>query len=111
MHAGFVPTAGEQLGDTHFVRNLLKWLFRVSDGKRHQNGPRPGRNLVDIEPEPIGKQHNLWRNRGNCVVIVLTKKAEIDLGEGIDLCNSTHLENLLAGMSHSRMVRHVSRKL
>ena len=55
------------------VRNFLERLLGVSDRQRHQNGARPRRNLIDVEPEPVGKQHDLRRNRRNRVLVVLAR--------------------------------------
>src|SRR5262249_48377053 len=77
VHASFVTAADEKLVNAHFVGDLLKRLFGVANGKRHQNGARPGRNFVDIEPEPFREQDDLWRNCRYCVVIVLPEEAEI----------------------------------
>ena len=105
MHARFVAPADEQLFHAHFVGNLLEWLLGVADRKRHQDSARPRRNFVDIEPEPVRKQHDLRRNRGHRVVIVLPEETEIDLGKCIDFGHAAHLENLLAGARQRGVIR------
>src|SRR5208337_4041621 len=82
----------------------------VADRKRHQDGSRPRRNFVDIEPEPVGEEHDLRRNRGHRIVIVLPKETEIDLGKCIDFGDATHFENLLAGARQRGMIRRESRQ-
>ena len=82
-----------------------------SNRKRHQNGPRPRRNFVNIEPEPVGKQHDLRRNRRNRVIVILPEETKIDLGKCIDFGDAAHLQNLLAGALHRRMIRRISRQL
>src|SRR5208337_4331733 len=104
MHARLVAPANEELFHSHFARNLLERLFGVADRKRHQNGARPRRNLVDIEPEPVGKQHDLRRNRRDRVVIVLPEETEIDLGKCIDFGHAAHLKNFLPGTCQRGMI-------
>ncbi len=103
--------ADKKLFDSHFLGNLLERLLRVADRKRHQNGARPRRNLVDVEPEPIGKQHDLRRNRRHRIVIVLPEETEIDLGECIDFGHAAHFKNLLAGARQRRMIGRESGQL
>ena len=111
MHPRLLAPAHKELFHSHFVRNFLEGLLRVADRKRHQDGARPRRNLVDIEPEPVGKQHDLRRNRRHRIVIVLSKETEIDLGECIDFGDATHFENLLAGARQRGMIRRKPREL
>src|SRR4029077_6339449 len=72
--------------------------------KGNRDGPRPGRNLVDVEPEPVGKQDDFWRDGGDGIVVVLPEKTEIDLGKCIDLGDAAQFENLFAGALQCRMV-------
>src|SRR5207237_9302059 len=72
----------EQLCHAHFVGNLLQRLLGIANRQRHQDGPRPGRNLVDVEPEPIGKKNDLGWDRRNGVVVILAQETEINLSEG-----------------------------
>src|SRR5450631_717107 len=111
MHARLVAPADKEFFYAHFVRNFFERLLGVANRKRHQDGARPRRNLVDIEPEPVGKEHDFRRNRGNRVVIVLPKEAEIDLGKCIDFGHAAHLENLLAGACQHGMIRGESSQL
>src|ERR1700692_1887861 len=111
VHARLLHAADEQLFDTHFARNFLKRLLRIADRKRHQNGARPGRDLVDIEPEPVGKQNDLWWNGWNRIVIVLAKKAEINLGKCIDFGDPAEFENVFAGTLQDGMISIISRQL
>ena len=111
MHAGFIAAAHKKFFHTHFAGNFLERLFRVANRERYQNRARPRGNLVDVEPEPLGKQHDFGRNRGNSVVVVLPKEAQIDLGKGVDLGDAAHLKDLLAGTRESGMIRRVSRQL
>jgi len=53
---GIGAAANEQLIDSLLSRNLLVWLFGVDDRQRNKNGAGPGRNLVDVEVEPVGKR-------------------------------------------------------
>src|SRR5258708_6367319 len=111
VHARLVHAAQEKFFDTHFAGDFLKWLFRIADGKRHQNSARPGRNLVDVEPEPVGKKNDLGRNGWHRVVIVLAEETEIDLGECIDFGDAAHLKNSVACALKGRMIGGVSSKL
>src|SRR5262252_6207036 len=104
MHARLVHAPDEELFHAHFPWNLLEWLLGVADGQRDQNGARPRRNFVDIEPEPVRKQNNLGRNRRNRIVVILPEEAQIDLGESIDLSDATHLQDLLADSFEYRMI-------
>src|SRR6185503_8922488 len=49
---------------------------------------------VDVEPEPVGEENYLGRNRRNGVVIVLAEETKINLGEGVDLGDAAKLKNL-----------------
>src|SRR5436305_541073 len=80
-HAGFVASADVKFVDAHLVWNFFEWLFRIDNRERNQNGARPRRNFVDVEPEPVGEKNDLWRDRGDSVVIVLTQEAEINFSE------------------------------
>src|SRR6266536_4492655 len=92
-HARFVTGAHEEFVNTHFVGNFFEGLLRVNDGEGDQNRARPGRNLVNIEPEPVGKKDDLRWDRGNCVVVVLPQETEINLGEGVDLGNAAKFKD------------------
>ena len=85
VHIAIVASAGKEFLDAHLCRDLFEWLLGVRDRQRNQNRPRPGRNLVDVEPEPVRKEHYLWRNRRYGIVVVLAEEAEIELGESIHL--------------------------
>src|SRR4029077_5838383 len=69
------------------------------------------RNLVDVEPEPIRKQHDLRRDRRARIVVVLPEETEIKLGEGVDLGDATHLQDLGPGLLQRRMARGIAGKL
>ena len=103
--------ADEQLVDAFFCRNLLKWFLGVRDRQRHQDGARPRRNFVQVEPEPVGKQHDLRRNRRNGIVVVLAEEAQINLGEGVDLGHTTHRQDALARQLELRMIGRIARHL
>ncbi len=103
-----VPPMRKQLVDIPLVGNFLERLLRVADRKRNQNRARPRRDLVDVEPEPVGKQHNLGRNCRDRIVIVLPKGAEIDLAEGIAGGHAAHGEDALAGARHALIVRRIA---
>src|SRR5215510_10407161 len=77
MQVAILPSAGEELLDTHFGRDLFEWLLGIGNREWDQNCPRPGRYLVDVEPEPVRKENNLRRNGRHSVVIVLAEEAEI----------------------------------
>ena len=111
MHTRLVAAADKKLFHSHFVGNLLERLLGVADRKRHQNGARPRRNFVDVEPEPVGKQHDLRRNRRHRIVIVLPEETEIDLGKCIDFGHAAHFKNLLAGARQRGMIGRESRQL
>ena len=111
MHARFVAAAYEEFFDSHFVRNFLERLLGVADGKRHENRARPRRNLVDVKPEPVRKQHDLRRHGRYSVVIVLPKEAEIDFGECIDFSNAAHRKNFFAGARQRGMIGRKSSQL
>ena len=99
-----LAAADKQLVNPHLGRNFFERLFRVSDGERHQNAARPGRNFVDVEPEPIGEQDDLRRNGGHTVVVVLSEEAQINLGESIDFADATKFEDLFARARQCRMI-------
>ena len=98
----------KQLIDPIFGSQLLEGLLGIGDRKRHQDGPRPGRDLVDVEVAPIGKEDELRRNGRHGVVFVLAEETEIDLGEGITFNHAAMLENPLPGMHHDRVLRQAS---
>ena len=111
VHPRLFHAADEKLFHAHFPRNLLERLFRVANGKRHQYRARPGRNFVDVEPEPVGKQHDLRRNRGDRIVVILSEEAEIYLGERVDFGDAAQIKNLFAGASQGGMIGTVAREL
>src|SRR5580698_5866427 len=111
VHARFLHAADKKFFHAHFAGNFLEWLLRVADRKWNQDGARPRRNFVDIEPEPIGKEDDLRRNGRDSVVVVLTEEAKIDLGECIDFSDAAHLKNFLAGALQRRMVRRIAGEL
>ena len=111
MHSRTVAAAEEEFVDVHLFRNFLERLSRVQDRERNQDGARPGGNLVDVEPEPVGKQDDLRRNGRNGVVVVLPEEAEIDFGEGVDLGDPAHFENLLACAGKGWVIRFVAGEL
>src|SRR3984957_15607951 len=111
MHTRLVAPADKKLFHAHFVGDLLERLLRIADRKRHQNGARPRRNFVNIEPEPVRKQHDLRRNRRNRVVVVLPKETQIDLGKCIHFGHAAHGKNLLAGAAQRWMLRRESSQL
>src|SRR4029077_9190205 len=100
VHARSVTPAHEKLLNSHRIGKLLKGLLCVANRKWHQNGARPGRNLVDVEPEPVGKEDDFrWNGRAG-VVIVLTEKAKVELGESIDFGDPAEFEDLFPGPLH-----------
>ena len=111
VHARLLHAAYEQLFHAHFPRNLLERFFGVADGERHQDGARPRGNLVDVEPEPVRKKHDLGGNRGNGVVVVLAEKAQIDFGEGVNFGNAAELEDLLACFVQRGVIGGIARQL
>src|SRR6185369_11516159 len=78
----------EQFIDRHLVRNLFKRLLGVANRQRDKDGARPRRDLVDVEPEPIRKKRDLRRNCRDRVVVVLTERAQVKLGERINRWNA-----------------------
>src|SRR6185312_10828919 len=83
MKAGVLHVAaGEEFLNSALRSNFLERLLGVNDGERNEDGSRPGGNLVNVEPEPIRKEHDFRRNRRNGIPVVLTKKAEINFGVG-----------------------------
>ena len=111
MQPRVFPTANEQLIHAHGGGNFLERLARISNRERHQDGARPRRDLVDIEPKPIGEKHDLWRNGWDGIVIVLPQKAEINFGESIDLGHPAQFENAFARLCQYRVIGMVSRQL
>src|SRR5215475_12583628 len=105
VHTREIFSTDEELIDSHFIRNLLERLFGVSDRKRHQDGARPRRDFVDVEPEPLGKQYDLGRNCGNGIVIILAEKAEINLGKSVDLGYAAQFQDLLPRSLQRRIIR------
>src|SRR5579872_1588202 len=104
MHARLQHAADKEFFDTHLTRNFLERLLGVADGKRHQNGARPGRNFVDIKPEPVGEKNDLGWNCRDCIVVVLPEEAEIDFGECINFGDSAEFEDLFAGALKHGMI-------
>src|ERR1019366_9930604 len=84
--------------------NVLKRLLGIGDGEWHQKGARPGRDFVDVEPEPLGEQNDLGRNCRDRVVIVLPEEAQVNLGEGVDRSDAAQGKNTLAGLLELRMI-------
>ena len=56
VQLGIGLAADKELIDASFRRQFFEGLFCVGDGKRHQDGARPGRNLVNVEVAPVGKK-------------------------------------------------------
>ena len=111
VHARLVAPADKELFHPPFDRNLLEWLFRVANRQGYENGARPRRNLVDVEPKPLGKEYDLRRDCRHSIVVVLPKEAQIDFGKGIDFGDPAHFQNLLPSAHESGMVRVVSGQL
>src|SRR6202044_4184889 len=111
VHARFLHASNKQFFDTHFLRNFLERLLGVADGKGHENSSGPGRNLVDFEPEPVGKKNDFRRNGWDRVVVVLPEEAKIDFGEGIDFSDAAEFEDFLTGALQDGMIGGVSREL
>src|SRR6266576_3381610 len=111
VHARPVASADEKFFNSHFIGKLFKGFLGVADRQWHENGAGPGRNLIDVEPEPVGKEHNLRRNGRTGIVVVLAEEAEIELGESIDFGDPTELENSLPGELHRGMLTAVACKL
>src|SRR5215469_6624368 len=103
MHARPVAPADEKFFNARLVRQLLERLLRVTDGKRYEDGARPGRNFVDVEPEPVWKQHDFGWDCRTGVVIVLPEKTQIELGECIDCGDAAHFKNYVARALEGRM--------
>src|SRR5579862_150194 len=110
VHARLVTPPDEKLVNRHLIRDFLERLLGVTDRERDEDGAGPRGNLVNIEPEPLGKKYDLGRNRWNGVVIVLAKKAKINLGESVDLGNTTELEDFLSRSLQGRMLGLVAGK-
>src|SRR6202007_156320 len=102
--ARLLHAADEELFHSHSAGNFLEWFFGVADGEWNQDSSRPRRNLVNVEPEPIWKQDDFGRDRGNSIIIVLPEEAEIDLGKCIDFGASAEFENFLSGADQCRMI-------
>src|SRR5215510_10405595 len=111
VQPSLVTPADKQLLYTHLVRNFLERLFGVSDRERNQDGSRPVGNLVNVEPEPVGEQHNLRRDCRDCVVVILTEETEVNLGESVDLGNAAQLQYFPTSTTESRMIGFVARQL
>ena len=111
MHARLIAPAHKQFLDPHLIWNLLERLLGITHGKRHQNGPRPRGNLVDIEPEPVRKQHDLRGYRRHRVIVILAEEAQVNLGERIYLGDAAQIQNLGARAYQCRMVGFVAAKL
>ena len=111
MHARLFAPADKQLFDAQLLGDLLERLLGVANRQRHQNGPGPGRNFVDVEPEPLGKKNDLRRNGGDSIVIVLPEETQIDLGKGVDLGDAAHFQNPLAGANQVRVIGGIARQL
>ena len=79
LQARLVAAPDEQLVDSLLRRNFLEGLFGIRDGQRHQDGARPGRDLVNVEVEPLRRKHDLRRNSRDSLIVVLTKRTEINL--------------------------------
>src|SRR5581483_5169585 len=109
-HARFIASTNEEFVNVHLFGNFFKRLFCVNNRERNQNGARPRRNLVDVEPEPVGKQDNLRRNRRDGIVVVLAKKAEINFSERVDLGYTTEIENLFPSAHERGVVRLIAGK-
>src|SRR5262249_56366222 len=75
MQMASVTSTHKQLVDAHLRGNFLEGLLGVRDRQRHQDGSRPRRDFVQIEPEPVGKQHQLRRNRRYRLPVILTQEA------------------------------------
>ena len=90
--------AYEQLIDSLLRRNLLEWLLGVDDRERNENRPRPRRDFVDVEVEPLRKKNDLRRNRGHGIVVILAERAEIHLGEGVACHHAAVRQNPLAAL-------------
>src|SRR5205807_2571133 len=106
----FVAPAYEKVFHSRLVGQLLKRFLRITDGKRHQNRTRPRRDFVDVEPEPVGKQHNLRRDGRNGIVVVLAEETEVQLGEGVDLGDAAELKNFGARPLQGRCTGRVARQ-
>src|SRR4051794_24716697 len=95
VHAGIFFPTHKQLIHSLLCRNFLERLLRVHDRQRNEDRARPRRNLVDIEPAPLGKKNDLRRNGGNRVPVVLPEETQIKLSIGVDGGYAAHFENLL----------------
>src|SRR5258706_11151991 len=106
-----LTAAHEKLIDGHLVGNLLERLLGISDRKWDQDGARPRRDLVNVEPEPIGKEHYLGRDCRHSVVRVLTEETEVKLGKSVDLGDPAEFEDLFVGADQDWIICGPSREL
>src|SRR4051812_46621566 len=91
-----VSSAYKQLINAHLWRQFFKRLLGVADGKRDQNCPRPGRNLVDVEPEPCRERHDLRRNGRYGIPVILAQETKVELGERVALGHASEFQYLFA---------------
>ena len=101
---GVGAAADEELVDAVFPGNLLVWLLGVDDGQRHKDGPRPRRDFVNVEVEPVGKENDLRRDGRDGIVVVLAQRAEVHLGEGVARHHAAMSQNPLAALRQARIV-------
>src|SRR6476646_11553999 len=104
MHARFFAPADKQLFDSQLLGDLLERLLGVANRQRHENGPGPRGNLVDVEPEPPGKKNDFRRDWRDSIVIVLPEETQIDLSEGVDLGDAAHLQYRRGGANQVRVI-------
>src|SRR5258708_1900833 len=106
-----MSSANEEFVNTHLRGKFLQWLFGISDRQRDEKGARPRRNLVDVEPEPVGEEYDLRWNKGNGLPVILAEEAQINFGEGVALSHAAYLQYHFAGVFQHRMVGLVAHDL
>ena len=74
----------KQLVQAGVGRDRHRRSARPDDRQRDHDGPRPGREGVDVEREPAREQHHLGRDGGHAFPLVEAEECQVELEIGLD---------------------------
>src|SRR5580658_4319667 len=95
-----VPAGQEQLLEVESFRNGPPWVGRMYDRERNDDGPGPGRHLVDEIPE----QHDLRRNGRAILPWIEIEEAQIHLHVTVSGLDPAQRQDAFPGECEPRVI-------